>query len=65
MPVQPENITYSISEVSKHLQVHPGVLQRWEGEFKLDIARTKNGVREYSDENIRELGSIQKKLNSK
>lgn len=65
MLAQIDNKTYSISEISKLLQIHPGVLRRWEDNFNLNIKRLPSGKRQYSTRNLTLLSDIQNQLNSK
>jgi len=43
--------TYTLKEVSKKINVSPGILRQWESDFEdlLDIPRTKQGARIYTD----------------
>ncbi|MEH7545421.1 MULTISPECIES: MerR family transcriptional regulator [Bacillaceae] len=59
--------TYTLKEVSKKINVSPGTLRKWEQDFEdlLDIPRTKQGARIYTDLEIELLLEIKQMADKK
>ncbi|MCM3724140.1 MerR family transcriptional regulator [Neobacillus cucumis] len=59
--------TYTLKEVSKKINVSPGTLRKWEQDFEdlLDIPRTKQGARKYTDLEIELLLEIKQMADKK
>jgi len=59
--------TYTLKEVSKKINVSPGALRKWEQDFEdlLDIPRTKQGARIYTDIEIELLVEIKQMADKK
>jgi DNA-binding transcriptional MerR regulator len=59
--------TYTLKEVSKKINVSPGTLRKWEQDFEdlLDIPRTKQGARKYTDLEIELLLEIKQMADQK
>lgn len=51
---------FSIGSVSKQLEVPTGTLRQWEQDFELNIPRTSNNVRFYTEDDIELLHNIKK-----
>ena len=65
MPAQKRTKTYSISELSKLLQVSEHVIRRWEKTYNLTTERNERGHRVYTAHSLQKFLDIQSKLNSK
>ncbi|MEH7418866.1 MerR family transcriptional regulator [Neobacillus drentensis] len=59
--------TYTLKEVSKKINVTPGTIRKWEQDFEdlLDIPRTKQGARIYTDLEIEVLLEIKQMADKK
>jgi DNA-binding transcriptional MerR regulator len=59
--------TYTLKEVSKKINISPGTLRKWEQDFEdlLDIQRTKQGARIYTDIEIELLVEIKQMADKK
>jgi DNA-binding transcriptional MerR regulator len=59
--------TFTLKEVSKKINVTPGMIRKWEKEFLelITIPRTKQGARFYTESEINQLAEIKQMYNQK